>query len=259
MRERSAAPADQGTPARKVRAYLVHVYTASGIAFAFLAATEIASAGPDARLVFVLLVIAVLIDATDGPLARRWEVKRWAAAIDGRTIDDIIDYLTYTFLPLLLVWRMGWLPDPAALWIVPALVASLFGFANVVAKDEAAGYFLGFPSYWNVIAFYLGIWYHQISPWWNAAIVVLFTALTVLPVRFVYPNLAPRPWRMPLIVGGAVWLGVLLYMLIDYPDVPAWLVWLTVAYPGFHMVLSGYLWHWRGRRIPTPGMSAGTK
>ncbi len=67
------------------------------------------------------------------------------ASIDGRTIDDIVDYLTYTFVPLLLMWRMGWLPQPAVLWIAPALVASLFGFANTAAKDETAGFFLAFP------------------------------------------------------------------------------------------------------------------
>ena len=60
--------------------------------------------------VFLALAAAVMVDATDGPLARRAEVKRWMPSIDGRTIDDIVDYLTYTFVPLLLMWRMGWLP-----------------------------------------------------------------------------------------------------------------------------------------------------
>src|ERR671916_3331022 len=141
----------------RLLAALVHVYTASGVLFALAATIEICSSAPDPRLVFVLLAAAVLVDATDGPLARRAEVKRWLPSIDGRTIDDIVDYLTFTFLPLLLVWRMGWLPEPAALWVVPALLASLFGFANTGAKDEEGGFFLGFPSYWNVVAIYAGI------------------------------------------------------------------------------------------------------
>src|SRR5687768_1198770 len=95
---------------------------------------------PDERIVFVWLVVAVMIDAADGPLARAWDVKRFAPDIDGRTIDDIVDYLTFTFIPLLLVWRMGWVPFApglaGAVWIVPALLASLLGFANVGAKDE---------------------------------------------------------------------------------------------------------------------------
>src|SRR5918999_947843 len=156
----------------RLLAALVHVYTASGVLFALAATIEICSAAPDPRLVFVYLAAAVLVDATDGPLARRAEVKRWQPSIDGRTIDDIVDYLTFTFVPLLLVWRMGWLPDPAVLWIAPALMASLFGFANTAAKDEAGGFFLGFPSYWNVAALYAGVVHHLAGPWPNALLLL---------------------------------------------------------------------------------------
>ncbi|HEU4559622.1 MAG TPA: hypothetical protein VFS20_17350 [Longimicrobium sp.] len=229
----------RGTPARRAKAYAVHVYTASGIALAFWAAAEMCRPEPDARLVFALLAGAVVIDATDGPLARAWEVKRWAPAIDGRTIDDIVDYITYTFLPLLLVWRMGWVPSPAAAWIVPALIASLFGFANAGAKDEAGGFFLGFPSYWNVVAFYAGIVHHFHGPWPNAVMLLALAVLTVAPVRFLYPNLAPRPWKLPLLAGAVLWLAIMVAMLLlDYPYEPGWLVLLSLVYPVFYVVLS---------------------
>lgn len=221
-----------------IRAAAVHLYTASGVLLAFLATVEICSAAPDPRLVFLLLASAVLIDATDGPLARRWEVKRWLPAIDGRTIDDLVDYLTYTFVPLLLVWRMGWLPDPALAWVGPALLASLFGFANTAAKDEAGGFFLGFPSYWNVVAFYAGLVHQHYGPWANAAALLLFALLTVLPVRFLYPNLAPRPWRGPLIIGALLWLAAMLWMLADYPRGPVWVAWASLLYPAFYVWLS---------------------
>src|ERR687898_263308 len=151
----------------------------------------------------------------------------------ARTIDDIVDYLTFTFIPLLLVWRMGWLPEPAMVWIAPALLASLFGFANTAAKDEAGGFFLGFPSYWNVVAFYAGFAHHLYGPWVNAAMLLLLALLTVLPVRFLYPNLAPRPWRTPLIVGAFLWLGMMLWLLVDYPDAPALVGGLSVGYSRF--------------------------
>ncbi|MBA3258303.1 MAG: phosphatidylcholine synthase [Gemmatimonadales bacterium] len=224
--------------APRIRAASLHLYTASGGVLAFLATVEICSATPDPRLVFVLLAAAVLVDATDGPLARRWEVKRWLPAIDGRTIDDIVDYLTFTFVPLLLVWRMGWLPEPAAAWVAPALLASLFGFANASAKDEAGGFFLGFPSYWNVVAFYAGYVHRLYGPSVNAAAFLLLALLTVLPVRFLYPNLAPRPWRTPLIVGALLWLVAMLWMLVDYPRGPAWIAWLSLLYPAFYVGLS---------------------
>jgi len=235
----STPAADRGTPAQRAKAYAVHLYTASGIALAFWAAAEMCRPQPNPRLVFALFVATVIIDASDGPLARAWEVKRHAPEIDGRTIDDIVDYITYTFLPLLLVWRMGWLPAPAMLWVMPALVASLFGFANAGAKDESGGFFLGFPSYWNVVAFYAGIVHHHWGAWPNAVVIVALAALTVAPVRFLYPNLAPRPWKLPLIAGAIAWTVVLLAMLVmPYPGVPAWLTLLSIVYPVFYLALS---------------------
>jgi phosphatidylcholine synthase len=112
---------------------------------------------------------------------------------------------------------MGWVPEPGVVWIAPALVASLFGFANTGAKDEGGGFFLGFPSYWNVVAF------------------------SVLPVRFLYPNLTPRPWKGLVILGGVVWLGVMLALLPGYPGAPAWAVWLSLVYPASYVGLSLYL------------------
>ena len=222
----------------QVRAAAVHVYTASGVLFAFVAAVELCSARPDPRVVFLLLALAVLVDATDGPLARRWEVKRSLPAIDGRTIDDIVDYLTYTFVPLLLIWRMEWVPEPAAVWIAPALIGSLFGFANTGIKDEKGGFFLGFPSYWNVVAFYAGLLGPRYGLGVNAAALLLLALATLLPIRFLYPNLTPRPWRAPVILGAVVWLGVMLAMLPDYPRVPDWAVWLSLLYPAFYIGLS---------------------
>lgn len=222
----------------RVGAALVHLYTASGVLLAFAATMEVCSAAPDPRVVFLLLAAAVLVDATDGPLARRAEVKIRMPSIDGRIIDDIVDYLTFTFVPLLLIWRMGWLPEPAVVWIAPALLASLFGFANTAAKDEGGGFFLGFPSYWNVVAFYAGFVHQLYAPWVNAAILLMLALLTVLPARFLYPNLAPRPWRTPIIVGALLWLGMMLWLLVDYPLAPAGIVWLSLIYPAFYFGLS---------------------
>ncbi len=229
------------TPAQRALAYFVHLFTAAGVVFAFLAAAEVCKAAPDARLVFLYLAIQCLIDALDGPMARAFHVKTRAARIDGRTIDDIVDYLTYTFIPLLLVWRMEWLPHPAGLFVAPAMVASLFGFANVAAKDEQSGFFLGVPSYWNIAAVYVGVWSYLHGPWPGAIVIVALTVLTVLPVRFIYPNLAPRPWKTPVMIGALAWTALLAWMIWRDLRVPAWMMWISLAYPVFYGVLSVWL------------------
>ncbi|HEX8310459.1 MAG TPA: CDP-alcohol phosphatidyltransferase family protein [Chthoniobacteraceae bacterium] len=242
---KEVAADNEATFARRGSAYLVHVYTASGVVFAFLAAAEICQTTPDVKRVFLLLFIALFIDASDGPLARRYQVKRWAAATDGRTIDDIVDYLTFTFIPLLLIWRMGWLPDPAALWIAPALIASLFGFSNTKAKDEVNGFFLGFPSYWNIFAFYAGLWKTPTGTWINGILLLVLALMTLLPVRFIYPNLAPPKWKWPVMVGAFLWLGSLIAVWISYPDASSWLIGASLIYPAFYTWLS--YWLHRGR------------
>lgn len=248
---------------KKARAYFVHVYTATGVAFAFLAAAEIAegqgpSGVPDPKWVFVWLLIAVVIDATDGPLARRWDVKARAPRIGGDLIDNIVDYLTFTFLPLLLVWRMEWLPPPVGLWVVLAMIVSLLGFANTAAKQVDDGFFRGFPSYWNIVAFYVGLWATNYSwgPAVSLVVILVLTVLTVSPVRFIYPNRAPQPWRSIVTWGAVVWTGLLLVMLVSYPDLPdwaeGWLMPLSLVYPAFYFGLSFYL-DARGRQTQEEG------
>jgi phosphatidylcholine synthase len=229
---------DAGATLRKLRASAVHAYTASGGLFAFLAAGELCTPTPDPRVVLVMLLVAVFVDATDGPLARLWDVKTWAGQIDGRTIDDIVDYLTFTFIPLLLVWRMKWVPEPAALWIAPALILSLLGFANISAKNESRGYFLGFPSYWNIYAYYAGILATFTGTLLNGIILLILAALTVMPVRFLYPNLTPAPWRLTILIGAGVWAVMLAAMVPTYPTVNPWLAILSLLYPVFYTGLS---------------------
>lgn len=246
------------TPLQRTLAHGVHLLTASGVVFALLAAIEIVSDHCDPRIVFAWFCGATLVDAIDGPLARRFQVKQRAPRYDGRTIDDIIDYLTFTFLPLLLIWRMDWLPGPAAAagLVALAMLVSLLGFANVAAKQERRGFFLGFPSYWNVVAFYAGLWFAHAGPWPNAIMLVTLTILTVVPIRFVYPNLAPPPWRRPVLVGAYLWLALLLAMLPWYPDLPLWLVALSLVYPVLYTAVSICLDVRARRRMRKPGEAA---
>src|SRR3977135_2796747 len=139
---------------RKALAWCAHGYTALGLVAAAGIAVAIFDGRPDFRRAFVLVFVAPLVDATDGTLARAVKVKEVLPNFDGRRLDDLIDFQTYTSLPLLLIWRANLLPPGQDFWLLCPLLASAYGFCQVSAKTED-GYFLGFPSYWNIVAFYL--------------------------------------------------------------------------------------------------------
>ena len=241
------APASAGA---RARGWSVHLLTAAGVLVAFQAVAEIAAPDTDPRVVFAWLTLAVVIDAIDGPFARRWRVKETVPHIDGRKIDDIVDYLTFTFIPLFLIVRMGWVPDPGWLWVAPALLASLIGFANVGAKQESDGFFLGFPSYWNVVALYAGIAFARLGPVPVGIALLALAALTVMPVRFIYPNLAPPPWKIPVLAGAYAWMALLLLLLRGYPRPSLALLMASLVYPAFYVALSAHLDR-RSRSAPT--------
>lgn len=201
-------------------AWLAHVFTGLGLVLAAGMAALIVEGTPDAfRWAFVLMLVACLVDSTDGSLARRLHVKQLVPGFDGAKLDDIIDFLTFTSLPLLLVWRAQLLPDNMEWVLVAALMASAYGFCQVNAKT-ADGYFVGFPSYWNIVAFYL---YVLGLPAWSAAIIILVLAvLTFVPSYYLYPSRGATLSRLTSFLGG-VWVVVLLWVLWELPtsDLPA--------------------------------------
>jgi phosphatidylcholine synthase len=230
---------------QRIWAYGVHAYTAMGLLCGALIAADIIQG--NYRRSFVWMIVAVLIDATDGTFARKLRVKEVVPHIDGRKLDDIVDYLNYTFLPLLMVGSAGWLPQPSWLWASIPLVASVFAFVHTGAKEELNGFFRGFPSYWNVFAFYTAVWLAELGQGVVLASALALSGLSVLPVRFVYPNRAPR-WRGLFVAGGVAWLIIILAILWYYPKVPipTGLLWLSAVYPAFYIAASVYL-DWRLR------------
>lgn len=235
---KTEAPTPQPTTLQKILAYGVHVYTSTGVVWGVLAAYNIAH--NNFLWAYLWLLIAVLVDSSDGFLARTFRVKEFAPSIDGRTLDDIADYLNYTFLPLWMVWQAGWLPEPGWLWISFTLMASLFGFGHTGAKEEDEGFFRGFPSYWNFFAFYTDICFRKTSPYAALAILIFFTILNVAPLRFVYPTRAKR-WKLFFVGGALLWTVFFVYILKDYPNIPLDMAWLSIWYPALYIILSVYL------------------
>jgi len=222
----------------RAKAWLVHFYTATGAVWAILAAFAIVKGNLTESGLWLMLAMAV--DSTDGYLARRFEVTKMVPNLDGRKLDDIVDYLNYTFLPILLIAETGSLPNPALFWAAVPLLASLFAFCNKGAKEEREGFFLGFPSYWNVIAVYVVLWLSESNRLIVGSVILGFSLLTVLPLRFVYPNHAPR-WKALFVAGAIAWLILICFMLIQHPAIPSWMIWVSLSYPALYLLLSTYL------------------
>ena len=171
------------TPSKRIFAFSVHVLTAAGAAvalFALLAATH-----GDWPLMFLWLGVALVIDAIDGPLARALNVTEVLPNWSGDTLDLVVDYTTYVFVPAYAVAAGRLMPDALAVPSAAAIaITGTLYFANVKMKTSD-NFFRGFPAVWNLVAFYLLLL--RPAPAIAAATVALFAVLTFVPIRFVHP------------------------------------------------------------------------
>jgi len=151
-------------------------------------------------------------------------------------LDNIVDYLTYTFAPMLLLWAGGYLGSGAwatVLTVLP-LVASAYQFCRVDAKTDDH-FFLGFPSYWNVVAFYAIVL--DIGRAGVAITVVVLTVLVFVPVKYLYPS-RTEAFRMPTLVFTGVWMLTYAVLLLQMPS-PS-VIWMSVslAYVVYYVAVS---------------------
>lgn len=222
---------------RHAAAWGVHLLTASGAVIAFIALGCV----HEGRVgdAFRWLAVAMFVDCIDGTLARAVGVKIVLPWFDGTKLDDVVDYLTYVLVPVVLLSHAGLLPaGPVGLaCAAAALLASAYGFCRTDAKTTDH-YFRGFPSYWNVFAFYafaLGI-----SPTATAIWTVSLAVLVFAPLKFLYPSRAPR-FKTVSIALGAVWVVVTLPALWMAPDAPPVLLWASLLYPAYYGGMSMWL------------------
>ena len=225
-------------------AWSVHGYTALSSVAAFAGVLAIISA--DYRRAFIWMIVATLVDATDGVLARRARVHEVLPNFDGARLDDIVDYLSYVFLPVLLLYHAGDVPAGLVGVAVASavLLSSAFGFASLDAKTEDA-FFTGFPSYWNIIALYLHV--ARLSPFVNALVLLVFVALVFVRTGYVYPSRTPVLRGLTLTLG-VLWGLMILVIVAGLPDVPRWLWIGSLFFPVYYFMLSAAL-HVKRRKV----------
>ncbi|MGY1812119.1 CDP-alcohol phosphatidyltransferase family protein [Blastococcus sp. SYSU D00820] len=215
----------------------VHAYTALGTVLALffvLAALE-----GDAVTALWFGLAALVVDGTDGMLARRARVKQTIPWFDGALLDNIVDYLTYVFAPVVLLWTTGALPEGVPGWLLAALplLASSYQFCRVDAKTDDHT-FLGFPSYWNVVAFYAVVL--DAGRPVVAAFVVVLALLVFVPIRFLYPSRS-RALRITSVALTGVWFVTYAVLLVQYPDPHPLVVAASLAYLAYYWGVSFYL------------------
>lgn len=214
------------SPASKAKAWSAHAITASGVILALLALLALIDGRPQACLLW--LGLALLVDGLDGSLARRFEVKTVLPNFDGVTLDLVIDYLTYVFIPAIFVYRFVPLPDYSLLPAIGLiLLSSLFCFCNLNMKSQD-NYFVGFPAAWNVVVVYFYLL--DFPPWLSLATIVLLCGLTLTRMKFLHPFRVRT--LMPVnIAVTLIWMLACALLILRYPlNPPGWLaIWLLAS------------------------------
>ncbi|MEW6635269.1 MAG: CDP-alcohol phosphatidyltransferase family protein [Actinomycetota bacterium] len=228
---------EEKPPWFRLKAALVHLYTASGAVLALL--ILVAAIEGDAVRALWLMFAALLIDSTDGLLARRFRVKEALPFFDGALLDNIVDYMTYAFAPMVLLWSGGYLPEGITGLILAAipLLASSYQFCRVDAKTDDH-FFLGFPSYFNVLAFYAIVF--DVGPVALSAALVLCSLLVFVPIRYVYPTRTVA-FRKTSLLLTTLWLASYALILLQMPEPDPLILGFSILYLFYYFGLSLHL------------------
>jgi phosphatidylcholine synthase len=192
----------------RAAAFSVHVFTALGAGVAFIALLEAVRAQWAAM--FWWLGVALVIDAVDGPIARRLDVVRLQPNWSGEMLDLVVDFVTYVFVPAYAIAASGLLlPYAAPLLGIGISVSGALYFADRRMKS-ADNHFRGFPGLWNIAAFYLFLL--QLPPLLSSVGVAVLIASTFLPFHVVHPIrvVRMRALTLSLIGIGAVLMAIAL-------------------------------------------------
>lgn len=186
----------------RIAALFVHLFTATGAVLSMLA--MLAAVQEKWSLMFLWLVVALIVDGIDGPLARHFHVKTHWPTYDGVLLDLIIDYLTYVFIPAFALFQSGLLPGWTG-WcaIIVITYASVLYFADTRMKTKDLS-FAGFPACWNMVVIVL----FALEPnfYLMLGVIVVLAATMFTNLKFVHPVRTER-WRWITLPVALAWIG----------------------------------------------------
>ena len=193
---------DSASISRSTRAaaFSVHVFTAIGAGIALIALLE--AVREHWAAMFAWLGIALIVDAIDGPIARRLDVVRLQPDWSGEVLDLVVYFVTYVFVPAYAITASGMLlPLAAPLLGVGIVVTGALYFADRRMKT-ADNHFRGFPALWNAVAFYLFLLH--LPPMFSSLGVAVLIVLTFVPFHVIHPvRVARLRWLTLSLI--AVW------------------------------------------------------
>jgi phosphatidylcholine synthase len=232
-----------------IAAWGVHLFTALGAVAGLFALDRIAAR--DFRGAFMLMAAAIVIDSADGTFARWLRVRERIPIFDGALLDNIIDYLNYVAVPLFLMLRAGILPSTASGYLAASLVmvASAYGFSRLDAKTDDH-YFLGFPSYWNLVALYL--FCLGFRPGLNVIITAALAVMVFVPIKYIYPS-RTAPLRPVTLALAILWTPVTLALIPSLPAPKPLLLYTSLAFVLYYFVMSFALHAYFGWRTVRDG------
>lgn len=200
----------------RIAAVSVHILTAMGAGIALIAMLE--AVREHWTSMFGWLGVALIVDAIDGPLARRLDVERLQPNWSGETLDLVVDFVTYVFVPAYAITASGMLlPLAAPVLGIGIVVSSALYFADRRMKSPD-NHFRGFPALWNAAAFYLFLLH--LPPALSTLAVAALIALTFAPFHVVHPFRVVRlRWLTMWMLAAWAVLGI--YTLVYDFDVGA--------------------------------------
>ena len=209
--------------------WCIHFLTCSGLIAGFISLINIFENNQVEA--FLWLGVALIIDAIDGSLARKFEVSKNVKNIDGKMLDSVIDFFNYIIIPSIMIYWFDIVPMYFEI-VIPSiiLVISAISYSNnnLMSLDN---FYKGFPCIWNILLLY--IYFFDFNSITNLFLISFCIILKFIPLKYVHP-LRVKKYKIQSIIFMALWFISTLKLLLtsiykldnlyDYIVITVWVV-----------------------------------